>query len=334
VPYEYGNDGNWLVTSFLKSGEHTFIVRALMIQGKTAMDRVRARVSTAPRTPARLAATWTRVVTPGKLRKATSSQPPPTGRWMLRIDRMGWLRDPTPGATCGLFDVAYATGRTLQMRPTIEYPPYPNRNNGGFCDDTDPPASWTYTIARNGKTLTLDPTHTLAANEPRSCTEPGHEHNHEQGNDRVAESRLPDHPRTVEARPGSALPGGAVVPVSALCRAETRTERSPASEISRTADRSPRRHSARTRIREIAGLQPGGHDDRQADDAAAPRCWRGGGLTARALVETCFALGAVLVPRRVRPFGRAAPSGAAVGERPGYCTQAWSIRIPSWGLCW
>ena len=44
---------------------------------------------------------------------------------------MGWqLRDPTPGGSWGLFDVLYQPGGRLQMRPTIEYPPYPNSNNG------------------------------------------------------------------------------------------------------------------------------------------------------------------------------------------------------------
>ena len=44
------------------------------------------------------------------------------------------------------------------MRPTIEYPPYPNDNKGGFCEDTDPLATWTYTVANDGKTLSLHPT--------------------------------------------------------------------------------------------------------------------------------------------------------------------------------
>ena len=43
------------------------------------------------------------------------------------------------------------------MRPAIEYPPYPNGNNGGFCQDTDPLWAWTYSVGDNGKTLTLRP---------------------------------------------------------------------------------------------------------------------------------------------------------------------------------
>jgi hypothetical protein len=158
APYYYADDGNWLVTSFLKPGEHKFTVRVLTIQGNTAADTVRARVTAPPRPPTGVAATWTRVVSSADVRQATSGQSPPPGRWILRIDPMGWqLRDPTPGATWGLFDVAYASGRTLQMRSTIEYPPYPNANNGGFCEDTDPLFNWTYTITDSGRTLTLSP---------------------------------------------------------------------------------------------------------------------------------------------------------------------------------
>jgi hypothetical protein len=43
------------------------------------------------------------------------------------------------------------------MRPTIEYPPYPNGNNGGFCADTDPLSSWTVAVSADGQTMTLNP---------------------------------------------------------------------------------------------------------------------------------------------------------------------------------
>ena len=43
------------------------------------------------------------------------------------------------------------------MRPTIEYPPYPNSIGGGFCYEPDPLGTWTYSAADGGKTLTLRP---------------------------------------------------------------------------------------------------------------------------------------------------------------------------------
>ena len=157
TPYFYGDDGNWLVTSFLTPGEHTFTVRVITTGGHTATDTLKASVATPPAPPAALqGVTWARLVTAADVRKAISGQPPPPGRWRLRISAAGWqLHDPTGGGL--LFDVGYGTARSLQMRPAIEYPPYPNSNNGGFCQDTDPLWAWTYSVGDNGKTLTLRP---------------------------------------------------------------------------------------------------------------------------------------------------------------------------------
>jgi hypothetical protein len=156
-PYFYGDDGNWLVTSFLSPGQHTFMVRVIYASGHTATDTVSASVTAPPPPPPGLRdTTWTRTVTPADVLKATSGQPPPPGRWQLRIIPAGWqLRDPTGGGE--LFDVGYPPGEGLQMRPTIEYPPYPNSNNGGFCHDADPLWAWTYSVGDGGTTLTLRP---------------------------------------------------------------------------------------------------------------------------------------------------------------------------------
>ena len=155
TPYFYGNDGNWLVTSFLTPGKHSFTVRVITTDGHTATDTVRASVTAPPAPPPALrGVTWTRQVTAADVRKATSGQAPPPGRWRLGISPAGWqLHDPTGGGL--LFDVGYDPDGSLQMRPTIEYPPYPNSNDGGFCQDTDPLWAWTYSVGDNGKTLTL-----------------------------------------------------------------------------------------------------------------------------------------------------------------------------------
>jgi hypothetical protein len=155
-PYFYGRDGNWLVTSFLTPGEHIFTVRVITTDGRMAADTVKASVTAPTNPPAALARTWTRVVTPADVNKATSNEPPPSGRWRLQVGPTGWqLHDPEGGGQ--LFDVGYQPGGSIQMRPTIEYPPYGNSNSGGFCADTDPLWTWTYSIAGHGKTLTLRP---------------------------------------------------------------------------------------------------------------------------------------------------------------------------------
>jgi hypothetical protein len=93
--------------------------------------------------------------------EATSNQPPPPGRWHLTISSTGWaLKDPHGGSA--LIDVIYQPSGRLQIRPTIEVPPFPNPGNGGFCDSTDPISTWTVAVDKASKTMTLRP----AAHDP------------------------------------------------------------------------------------------------------------------------------------------------------------------------
>ena len=136
---------------------HIFTVRVITVSGHTATDTVTAWITPPPAPPAALTGTWTRVVTAADVQKATSGQPPPPGRWRLQVGPAGWqLHDPTGGGL--LFDVGYphASGN-LQMRPAIDYPPYPQNDQGPFCEDTDPQWAWTYSAADGGKTLILHP---------------------------------------------------------------------------------------------------------------------------------------------------------------------------------
>jgi hypothetical protein len=154
-PYFYGNDGNWLVTSFLTPGMHTFSARVTTVSGGSVTDTVKAATTKPASPPAALSGRWARQVTDADTKKNTSDQPPPAGLWGLTIDARGWhLTDPDKGG--GSFDVGYLSGGRLDMRPTIEMPPYPNPTNGGFCDDTDPPATWS-AAAAPGSTMTLHP---------------------------------------------------------------------------------------------------------------------------------------------------------------------------------
>jgi len=156
APYVYGDDGNWLVTTFLMPGEHAFTVRVVATNGHSATSTVNATVAAAPAPPVGLAGTWGRTVTPADLKKATSDSPPPPGAWHLTIATTGW--EPLdPQGNRGLFDVGYQSAGIVEMRPTIEYPPFPNSNNGGFCADTDPIFEWTVAIGSGGRTLMLQP---------------------------------------------------------------------------------------------------------------------------------------------------------------------------------
>jgi hypothetical protein len=157
APYVYADDGNWLVTSFLTPGKHAFAVRMITTDGRRSIDTVHARVVAAPTPPAALAGTWRRTVTADDLKKSTSGQTAPPGLWKLAVRSKGWvMTDPQGGG--GMFDVAYLTATKLQMRPTIETPPFPNPSNGGFCTDTDPLWTWTAVVSDDGKTMSLTPT--------------------------------------------------------------------------------------------------------------------------------------------------------------------------------
>jgi len=157
APYSYGGDGNYLVTSFLTPGEHSFTVRMITVGGQRADSTVKASVVAEPALPNGLADTsWTREVTASDMQKATSSEPPPSGSWGLTIDSVGWMiHDPEGGGL--LFDVAYESEGGVELRPTIARPPFPNPTNGFFCAEPDTSVLWTYTISDGGNTLTLHP---------------------------------------------------------------------------------------------------------------------------------------------------------------------------------
>ena len=60
APWYYGDKGNWLVTTVLKPGLHTFTVRARTADNQVAIDKFQARVIAPPRPPAKLAGRWIR----------------------------------------------------------------------------------------------------------------------------------------------------------------------------------------------------------------------------------------------------------------------------------
>jgi hypothetical protein len=169
TPYFYGDDGNYLVTSFLAPGTHTFTVRAIDARGHTATDTVTAAVTAAPAPPAGLAGAWTRTVTPADVKQATSGSPPPAGHWALVIGPVSWqvYGPPRPVGksvtwlACSqvfCLDIAYRAAHSVTLHPEIAVPPYPNpQDQGGFCNGVDPLFTWSYSVGGGGKTLTLRP---------------------------------------------------------------------------------------------------------------------------------------------------------------------------------
>jgi hypothetical protein len=109
APYDYGSEGNFLVTSFLSAGRHTFTVRVATLGGKTASATATARVPPAPAPPSGLGGTWRRFV------KQPDVSAPPSGYWHLAINRVGWKIYDTSGGG-NVLDVAYLKPGLLEVR--------------------------------------------------------------------------------------------------------------------------------------------------------------------------------------------------------------------------
>ena len=164
APYYYGgNDGsygNWLVTSFLTPGLHTFTVQAITITGRKATDTVKARVVAAPPPPTNLAGTWSRMVTPDDLKKAEPG--PPAGRWTFHVTSVGWGGDGTGASTGGdvpgwsgqdRWDVRYLPNGNVVMGPEVVTPA---QQSEGFCG-IDPLGTWTLVLSADNQSMRLDP---------------------------------------------------------------------------------------------------------------------------------------------------------------------------------
>jgi hypothetical protein len=156
-PYVYGNDGNWLVTSALERGMHRFTVRTTTVDLRTVSKTVRASVLPAPAPPAALAGSWQRTVT-----KEQAGSQTPAGTWGITIDSSGWtIWDPSGSRACecgNWIDVAYSRN-LLELRSGIwtktETDPTATRFGNGWCNDSNAPVEYTWTVAPNTLTLTL-----------------------------------------------------------------------------------------------------------------------------------------------------------------------------------
>jgi hypothetical protein len=153
-PYVYGLDGNWLVTSWLSPGRHRFTIQAVATTNRRTTRSVVALVRRAPAVPAQLAnSRWTRVYTAAE----TGDAPP--GKWTLSISRAGWrINDPAGGGN--FIDVAYLGPRSVETRSGIWTRPKesqePNVKEGnGWCEDTNEPVRFTWSVADNKLTFRL-----------------------------------------------------------------------------------------------------------------------------------------------------------------------------------
>jgi hypothetical protein len=150
APYSYGYDGNYLVTSWLKPGLHTFTVVAVTTDGRRATVSSEAR-TLSPATPATaLAGLWQR-----KVSAAEAGSFGRAGIWTLIVDRIGWrLLDPSrrQGA---LIDVAYLSPTTLEARGGIATRDHDPRENNPWCDEPFQPVRYHWHVGGRRHVLTL-----------------------------------------------------------------------------------------------------------------------------------------------------------------------------------
>jgi hypothetical protein len=136
IPYFYGDDGNYLVTTFLTPGAHTFTVRAVDASGHVATDKVSATVPTAPSPPAGLAGTWKAFFPQPSAGSCTGNngQPtpcPPAGDWRLVIRPTGWQVYDTAGSG-GLYDVIYPSPGLAEIQTGMATG-HPNTDGNAWC---------------------------------------------------------------------------------------------------------------------------------------------------------------------------------------------------------
>jgi len=145
APYFYGDDGNYLVTSFLTPGKHVFTVRAIDVGGHVATDTVTATVPQAPSPPAALAGPW----------KALQSAGGGVGYASLVISSVGWYEGqfPVTRSNGNLEDVAYPSPGLVEIRTgmatghdMVAGAPSDNDLNGWCNNAPGAPARYRWTV--------------------------------------------------------------------------------------------------------------------------------------------------------------------------------------------
>jgi len=129
APWYYGDNGNWLVTTILVPGLHTFTVRAVVSSDEVAVDKFQARVVAPHKPPARLAGSWNRA-----------------GRTLF-IAKAGWTVGPNQ-----IFDARYLADGNAVLGPEIVDRPEQPPTCGG-----NPPQSWKVALSASRRRMRLRP---------------------------------------------------------------------------------------------------------------------------------------------------------------------------------
>jgi hypothetical protein len=147
APYVYGGDGDELVTTWLAAGKHTFTVRAFRRGAATLTRTTSASVSEAPPQPTDLAfSAWSRKLT------EQGRHGSPAGTWKIETTAAGWkINDPAGGTN--FIDAVYKPGNVVVLGDGIWTRPHNIHEGNGWCEDTNTPVEYAWTVS--GDTLTL-----------------------------------------------------------------------------------------------------------------------------------------------------------------------------------
>jgi hypothetical protein len=186
-PYAYsGNQGaghvGYLVTTWLTPGRHRFTVQVKAKDGRTAVDKVTARVLPAPEVPTALSGTWQRTLAnpvppdPG----SSANQPNPAGTYTITFTRR-WIQDHFPGtynannSTCYgcILDDDYLAGtKTFQVWGAASFAPESSwgAEGGWWCYPDGPPATYSWSVSGNTLTLAAVGGHDTCGQRSRTWT--------------------------------------------------------------------------------------------------------------------------------------------------------------------
>jgi hypothetical protein len=129
APWTYGDQGNWLVTTFIKPGMHKFSIRAVTADGQVAVDTFEARVVAPSKAPAKFAGTWRR------------------GKATLFIRNIGWVIGPNQ-----VVDVRYLPNGNVIIGTLIV-----DRPEQGPACGSNPPQGYKVTLPAGDKRMQLAP---------------------------------------------------------------------------------------------------------------------------------------------------------------------------------
>ena len=150
APYTYGYDGNYLVTSWMKPGLHTFTVVAVATDGRRATTSSHAQTSAPLPPPAELAGTWQRDVS-----TAEASGAGAPGTWTLSVSPTGWRILDAGRGRGALVDVAYLAPTTVEVRGGIATHDHDARENNPWCDEPFQPVRYHWRAVADRLTLGL-----------------------------------------------------------------------------------------------------------------------------------------------------------------------------------